>query len=148
MVGLLEEPYKSRVFQYGYCTMLQSCLLFGCFLAACWSKLPAIRILQDHLQLAIFQRKPRKSTFLSIAPSDDRTTVRLILQFVFGPFWTIHICNPDWLQSCDWFKNEQNFCHTMVRQCDRKKICFSCRLNDHVYKNSEKHPRWGFLHSN
>jgi hypothetical protein len=32
MVGLLEEPYKSRVFQYGYCTMLQSCLLFGCLL--------------------------------------------------------------------------------------------------------------------
>ena len=34
MVGLLEEPYKSRIFQYGYCTMLQSCLLF--WLLAFW----------------------------------------------------------------------------------------------------------------
>ena len=65
------------------------CCKAACFLAACWSKLPAIRIfLQDHLQLAIFQRKPRKSTFFSISPSDDRTTVRLILQLVFGPLLT------------------------------------------------------------
>lgn len=64
------------------------CCKAACFLAACWSKLSAIRILQDHLQLAIFQCKPRKSTFLSIAPSDDRTTV-------FGLLWTINIFNPD-----------------------------------------------------
>ena len=41
----------------------QSCFL-AAFLAACWSKLPAIRILQDHLQLAIFQVKPRTSVLL------------------------------------------------------------------------------------